>query len=331
MSCDPLVSIIIPCYNAELWLIESIESALAQTWKNTEIIVVDDGSVDKSLSIACAYTSLGVQVISQPNMGASAARNRAYGKCRGEFIQYLDADDILKPDKIERQVNLLRNGRKNCVASGEWARFCKSPNEAYFLPQPLWKDMNSVEWLVCAWEGHWMMHPAAWLVPRSVVETAGLWNEAVSLNDDGEYFARIILASEGIKFCWGAKSYYRSGNSTSLSASRSDEARKSAFQTLLSMTDSLLAIENTPRTRYACATVFQRFIYESYPDVPELRAKAETKVRELGGSRLEPAGGPLFEWMAAIAGWKAAKRTQKFLYRYGYRQVAIGRALAPDS
>src|SRR5712671_4200568 len=71
----PLVSILIPAYNSEQWLAESIESALAQTWQKKEIIVVDDGSTDQTLHIAKRFASSTVQVVTQPNQGAAIARN----------------------------------------------------------------------------------------------------------------------------------------------------------------------------------------------------------------------------------------------------------------
>lgn len=127
---NSLVSILIPCYNAEPWLAETLESALQQTWKNTEIIVVDDGSSDGSLAVAKKFESNGVKVISQTNKGASAARNRALQEAQGDFIQYLDADDLLAPDKIERQMQLLDCDRNSdYIVSGAWARFTKLPQK----------------------------------------------------------------------------------------------------------------------------------------------------------------------------------------------------------
>ncbi|MEQ8381957.1 MAG: glycosyltransferase family 2 protein [Coleofasciculus sp. A1-SPW-01] len=323
-----LVSILIPCYNAEAWLAQTLESALAQTWSPTEIIVVDDGSKDRSLAIAKAFESRGVKVITQPNKGASAARNRAFQESQGDFIQYLDADDLFAPDKIERQVQLLANENCNCVAAGEWARFYKTPSDALFIPQPLWADMSPVEWLVCAGNRGWMMHPAAWLVPRQIAEKAGIWNENLSLDDDGEYFGRVVLVSEGVKFCQGARTYYRSGLPISLSGSKSPAAYESAFQAIELSTQALLSKENSPRTRHACATKLQRFIYEVYPDVPELRKYAEMKVQQLGGSKLKPRGGPMFQLLSQIVGWQQAKHIQKLVYRYGYSEVAVGWKLA---
>ena len=290
--------------------------------------MVDDGSTDKSLEIAKRFESSNVKVISQVNQGASAARNRAYAECRGDFIQYLDADDLLAPDKIERQIQLLQKSEFGSIAAGEWARFYRSPAEAQFIPQPLWADMLPVDWLLQAWENQWMMHPAAWLVPRPIVEQAGAWDEQLSLNDDGEYFCRIVLASQGVKFCWGAKTYYRSGNTSSLSGSKSDLAWKSEFRSLELETSNLLARENSEATRQVCATVFQRFVYEVYPDAPGLVQAAKAKVQQFGGSQLKPFGGPVFLILIKLLGWQRAKQLQKWGYQYGYGKAAIGWKLA---
>src|SRR2546426_7644091 len=98
----PLVSILIPAFNAEQYIGEAIESAEGQTWQRKEIIVVDDGSTDQTLSVARRFASKAVTVITQPNEGASSARNKAFSVCQGDYIQWLDADDLLAPDKISR-------------------------------------------------------------------------------------------------------------------------------------------------------------------------------------------------------------------------------------
>jgi glycosyltransferase involved in cell wall biosynthesis len=102
-----LVSILIPCFNAERWIGEAIESALAQTWPEKEVIVVDDGSTDGSLDVIRRF---GRQILWEtgPNRGGGAARNRLMELARGPWLQYLDADDILLPEKISRQMEVLR-------------------------------------------------------------------------------------------------------------------------------------------------------------------------------------------------------------------------------
>ena len=168
------------------------------------------------------------------------------------------------------------------------------------------------------------MHPAAWLVPRSVALRAGPWDERLSLNDDGEYFTRVLLQSSGVKFCWGARTYYRSGNSGSLSASQSRGAWESALLSFQLSASSLLAAETSERTRYACASVFQRYSYEAFPQQPDLAHVAETRARELGGSDVAPSGGPVFHLLSRVLGWKRASRMRHRAYRVGYQRAAIG-------
>src|SRR5437763_15171894 len=102
----PVVSILIPAYNAQRWLAETIRSALGQTWPNKEIVVVDDGSRDRTLSIARQFASKCVSVVTQENQGAFAARNRIFELCQGVYIKWLDADDLPSADKISKQLEL---------------------------------------------------------------------------------------------------------------------------------------------------------------------------------------------------------------------------------
>jgi len=97
---NPLVSVVIPCYNSQAYVGEAIRSALDQTHKNLEVIVIDDGSNDASLQVIKSFGQ-SVRWETGPNRGAPAARNRGAELARGEFIQFLDADDLLLPEKVE--------------------------------------------------------------------------------------------------------------------------------------------------------------------------------------------------------------------------------------
>lgn len=110
MTQGPVVSIIIPCFNAEAFISDAIRSALAQSYPNKEIIVVDDGSRDGSVAVVQGFAT-SVRLVTGPNGGGSRARNKGLSLARGEFIQFLDADDLLHPLKIQRQLEvLLANG-----------------------------------------------------------------------------------------------------------------------------------------------------------------------------------------------------------------------------
>ena len=115
---EGVVSIIIPCFNAGRWLREAIDNCLAQTYRGVEINVVDDGSTDDSLTIIQSYGDK-IRYESGPNQGGSHARNRGFALSHGDYIQYLDADDFLLPEKIEEQcVSCRRPARMWCMAIG---------------------------------------------------------------------------------------------------------------------------------------------------------------------------------------------------------------------
>src|SRR6266478_786258 len=138
-----LVSILIPAYNAERWIADTIRSALAQTWSRKEIIIVDDGSRDRTLRIARQFASKTVSVVTQENQGAAAARNKAFSMCQGDYVQWLDADDLLAPDKIADQ---LENAfEKRTLLSSAWGHFFYRQSKAQFKPTPLWCDLSPVE------------------------------------------------------------------------------------------------------------------------------------------------------------------------------------------
>src|SRR5437867_2932375 len=213
-----LVSILIPAYNAERWIADAIRSALAQTWSRKEIIIVDDGSRDRTLSLAREFASKTVSVVSQENQGASAARNKALSVCQGDYIQWLDADDVLAPDKIARQMEAIeRCQSKRTLFSSSWGYFFYRLKRAEFNPTPLWCDLSPVEWLIRKMGQNLHMQTSTWLVSRELAETAGPLDTRLLGDDDGEYFCRVIMASDGIRFTSNARVYYRMTGSNRLS------------------------------------------------------------------------------------------------------------------
>jgi glycosyltransferase involved in cell wall biosynthesis len=106
----PLVSAIIPNYNYARYVGEAVESALGQTYPNIEVIVVDDGSTDNSLEVLEQYRDR-IKIIDQKNSGVCVARNRGVAESAGEYIAFLDADDVWLPEKIEKQVEKFASGK----------------------------------------------------------------------------------------------------------------------------------------------------------------------------------------------------------------------------
>jgi glycosyltransferase involved in cell wall biosynthesis len=307
---SPLVSIITPAYNAEPYIAETLRSALSQTHSRLEVIVVNDGSSDGTLAIAKSFADPCVRVVDQPNLGAAAARNRGLREAQGDFIQFLDADDLLAPNKIAVQVQRLLDN-PDCIATARWGRFRTNPSETRFVRETFWRDMPPLDWLVSRWERSSMMHPGGWLLPRSVLDKGGLWDESLSLDDDGEFFDRMVISAQAVLFCEEAVSFYRSSLSSSLSGTRSPVAWSSQFRALSLGANRLLRIEDSPRTRRACSRGFEEFVYGSYPAVPDMRTRAWNRVRELGGPYFRPQMGQRMNLVSHIVGWKLAKRLQK--------------------
>ena len=261
----PRVSVLIPCFNAARFVGETLESVLRQSWPEIETIVVDDGSTDGSGGIVRGFSGRGVTLVEQANRGQTAALNTCLEYATGDFVQYLDADDILEPDKIERQMARLA-GHPCSVASAEWGRFYGHPDETVFEPEPVWRDLDPLDWLALSRAGGLgMMFPALWLIPMAIVRAAGPWLEELTLNNDAEYFTRILLAAESVLFCPGARCRYRSGLAGSLSGLKSPAAWTSQVRVLDLCESYVRGREDSERVRRGFALSWQHLAHSCYP------------------------------------------------------------------
>jgi len=304
----PLISIIIPSFNAAPWVADCLRSALEQTYPHTEILVIDDGSQDETAAIARQFTSGKLSVHTQTHQGAAAARNAGLRFARGDYIQFLDADDLLAPDKIEQQLRLLQPLGPRTLASGAWTRFKSNPTSAAFTPHANWRDFSGVEFLQINFETASMMHPAAWLAPRALLDQVGPWNENLSLNDDGEYFARVALAADRIIFCENAKSFYRSALTGSLSRRKDPRALASLYQSVELTLTHLLTVDRSPRSFAAAAYAWKWAAFELYPAAPALSHAALKSSNKLGGTTRPFPGSGRFQLLARLLGWRLARR-----------------------
>jgi len=310
----PRVSIIIPVYNAAQFLRDTLTWALQQDVQDKEIIVVDDGSADDSLAIARQFSSDQLHVIAQNNRGASSARNRGLAEARGEFIQFLDADDLLAPNKISEQLRVLE-ATPTAITSGRWGVFTTNPADAVFTDELMYHNAGPVEWLAEAWTNAGMMQPGCWLASRTLLDRAGPWNESLSLDDDGEYFARVVLASSGVKFVSNAVAYYRRHSGPRVSAIGGERGWRSSFLSCELKEKALLARENSERTRRACASNYARFAWENFPESGDYAQRAITRWQALDPEVSAPTGGPREALVARYFGWRWARRWQKFRRR----------------
>lgn len=307
---EPLVSIIIPLYNSEPFIAATIQSALDQSWPHKEIIVVDDGSTDQGLTVAQGFEKFGVKILTQENRGGSAARNTGFWESKGEWIQFLDHDDLLDPDKISLQVAAAhRHG--NSPVMGKWVRFRGDHTGTIGEWEPASTfdfDAEPIDWLISAP----VVPTCAWLFPRELVLRAGLWNESLHDNpaDDFEFQIRIASHAEMILSCPESESYFRTENPNHAGSNRSINALCSVFQTCNTYRRVVLARDRSPLAKRACADRYYHFMHMAYPRCPELVTEAGRMVASLGFPPGDVPGTPLFNSFSRVCGWKLARRAQ---------------------
>lgn len=320
----PMVSILIPAFNAQDWITDTIKSALAQTWERKEIIIVDDGSTDRTLSIARQFESKAVLILSHKNQGAAATRNKAFSVSQGDYIQWLDADDLLGPHKISKQMEASEQcPNKRMLLSSAWGRFIYRLSRAEFTPTPLWCDLSRAEWLLRKMEQNLHMQTATWLVSREVSEAAGPWNTRLLGDDDGEYFCRVLMASEGTRFVPEAKVYYRMAGSGSLSyIGLSERKMEAQFASMKLHIEYLQSLENSERVRVACVRYLQNWLLNFYPNRLDIVEQAQQLAGTLGGRLEVPRLSWKYAWIQKAFGWKLAKRTQVFIPRIKWSVIS---------
>lgn len=313
-----LVSILIPAFNSSAWIEATLESALRQSWPHTEIIVVDDGSTDDTRSRVGRYAGRGVRLVAQRNSGAAAARNAAFASSRGDYIQWLDADDLLSPAKIGLQMRALRDGQCGpaTLLSCGWGNFLSRPERAEIERSALWADLAPIDWLMLKMDRNLHMPNSTWLVSRELTEKAGPWDTRLVVDDDGEYFCRVLLASKGVRFVEDAMSYYRMSGYSSMSyIGKSRRKLEAQWLSMRLHIGYLLSLEDSARTRAVCLRYMEAWFIHFYPQHPDLVSEMRACAREMGGELDEPRLSWKYAWVRHAFGWPAAHRARTALPR----------------
>jgi glycosyltransferase involved in cell wall biosynthesis len=313
-----LVSILIPAYNAEAWIADTIKSALGQTWPRKEIIVVDDGSTDQTFAVARQFAANDVAVVTHKNQGAASTRNSAFSLSQGDYIQWLDADDLLSPDKVAKQMEIAEEiGDPRMLLSSEWGYFAYRCLKAQFSPTSLWCDLSPVEWLLRKMGQNLHMQTATWLTSRQLSDAAGAWDVRLLSDDDGEFFCRVLLASSGVRFVPGAKVFYRVTPSSRLShVGMSD---RKIYALLLSMqlhVKYIRSLEESDRVSAACINYLHNWLLYFYPERPDLVKELENLAASLGRQLEMPRLRWKYAWIRPLFGWGPAKAAQLVLPQF---------------
>jgi len=211
-----LVSIIIPCHNAERFLRQTLDSVFTQTYPHTEIIVIDDGSTDATAEVIRSYADR-VTAEFGPNRGASAARNRGTALARGEFIQYLDADDLLMPGGIAARIAALKQSGAD-VAYSDWERLVEVEPDVFFASERVVRRIEDIDPNVeIALITSFWAPPAALTYRRSLVEKIGDWKEWLPIIQDARFLQDAGLVGGHFIYAPGIGARYREHRGARLS------------------------------------------------------------------------------------------------------------------
>jgi glycosyltransferase involved in cell wall biosynthesis len=277
----PLVSILIPMYNAENYIAHTIESCLQQTYPNIEIVIVNDGSKDTSEKIAQDYAQKyqNILVYTQTNKGVSAARNQALKLSNGQYIQYLDADDLLEKNKINVQIEILKNAGETSITFGRFSDFYEKVDSVHFRDRKIDRTYDHPkQFLVVLWESYGEILPLCWLTPRKIIDISGPWREDLVKNEDGEFFARVAFHAKKVIYTPDAISYYRKDNPNSLAKSTSKKAIESVLNSYQTYFNLMKNDIHKSHVRKSLARVYSLFLYEVYPDHPDLVKKVQKQL-----------------------------------------------------
>jgi glycosyltransferase involved in cell wall biosynthesis len=206
MSCQPLISVVIPTFNRTQQTIAAMESVLAQTYSHFEIIVVDDGSTDGSSQVIQRLVSertngcRPILFVCQPNQGASVARNTGISNAHGEYIAFLDSDDSWEPEKLECQMRALEQFKNECGVCFTDARLVNNSGmdmssfqvHGRNYKQPIGIDRDATKSLAESFSGFWI---SSLLVRADLARQIGGFSPDISFVEDRDFHFRLSLVS----------------------------------------------------------------------------------------------------------------------------------------
>jgi glycosyltransferase involved in cell wall biosynthesis len=302
----PLVSVIIPAFNAEAFISNCMDSIINQTYKNIEVIIVDDGSTDRTKEIIHSFKKNynNITYIYQPNQGCSYAKNTGLQHINGDFVQYLDADDILSLDKIELQIQAIFNSQ-NTIAICKTVVFESNDHindDNDIDTNFLYSTDDSFSFLLNLYgingkDG--MIQPNAFLVPIEIINDIGGWDTSISPSpdEDGEYFCRVILQSSSVVFTKGINYYRKMRNADSLSKKMDLKYVQGAIKSILIKNNHILKKNKTLEVRKTLAFQLAKCAYMYGVLYPSLLNDIYLEIHNLGFNKIPKLP---FQWRFGI-------------------------------
>ena len=263
MSCSDLVSVIIPTYNRARLLIDALESTRCQTYRPLEAIVIDDGSTDDTQEVVKQFSevnsseSFHISYVYQNNKGPSTARNTGLKAASGEYVQFLDSDDLIHPRKLEIQVGLLKSHPQIQCIFAERFKFKGLPNWDGIYSATLKSQLLKGHELYCSFNAL----TNSGIYKREICLLAGSWNEEMHLCEDLEFNLRVLNLCDEILYVKSNLAGYRQHDeyqiTTSLSKNETRYANLSGLK-YLQKTAQAKVNKNDPKLFESIGILYNR-------------------------------------------------------------------------
>lgn len=272
---NPLVSICIPMYNVEEYIEETLRKILKQTYKNIEVIIVDDNSTDNSYKIAQKFVSYEVKLFKNEKKGGNAARNYAFRKSSGVYIKFLDADDYCSDNMIEKQLErVLKDGTDETLIHSP-LKMAYSDGTFFLPPRLIDIDFTpGIELLVAIWKREGFNVPHCHLMHRNLVIKAGEWDEKLLKNQDGEFFARVAEVADKSLSVNNVYAFWRQTNK-GVSAQKSLKSHSAVIHSYDIISQLLIKYDNSTSMRNICGKYISFYVYENYPQIEKVFPEIE--------------------------------------------------------
>lgn len=312
----PLVSVVVPSYDKADFIAETLDSALGQQGVRVEVVVVDDGSTDRTMEVLERYGERIRVHRLRGNSGAAHARNFGARMAAGSHLLFLDADDLLTPGTLAAMIRAL-DGRDDRFAACPWQRIR--------LERGMWRVYSPDKPLdppggdpVAAWLGSWYIPPCAILWPRALFSGSGGWDEALSASDDEELMIRMLLrGTKIVKASSGEARYRFFAQGGTLSTTRTRSLAASRLRAVETMEREARACRVFPRYRDALGQKYFRLARSYLAPFPDLVLASLAHADRLLDPRSIP--GPLPHRLSArILGLERKERIARWAERRGW-------------
>lgn len=189
-----LISVIIPAYNAEKTILATIKSVVSQTYKNFEIVVINDGSTDNTVSVVSTVSDPRIKILSFENSGLPTARNRGIDHSSGELLSFLDADDLWTHEKLEKQFNAIQKNKGIGVVYS-WTRFIDEANQVMFSGSGLNEVFEGN--IYCEMlQGNFIRSGSNILMRKSLINEVGYFDPDLKSVEDWDYYIRLAAVTK---------------------------------------------------------------------------------------------------------------------------------------